>query len=356
MDAEPVRTSIARRLLDELGVGEAENGDRARATTRLCSSPEFAGRVVVIPAWEERDPSAVAAYFTAVADMVRDLPPADRPRTLVVARLRDVPQGMPDRIDTTSGTAHWWWGCTTSADTSVVVAMTRSAQHSPDVPEHLRSVQELVAVDVAASVAGPDLDLARHLAAGWDGRVSSLPDLVDGYVEARPPAPEIVWGGPGRHWSSPPGQLRTGWAQGLVDRWDGQVMVALAAFPADCRRQELSRRIWRGQHRALNPLIDMYRSILEQIVHRRSSTRVIELIAADGRTGRPERPGAGGLPMLELNQMRKAVRDLGLRLDPQEKRLLTAGCAVRNSLAHHDPVTDDEIRELLAAAHAMGVA
>lgn len=352
----PPPATIGGRVLAALhGADDDAVGSVADPVAALAADSQLNGRVIVVPAWEENDPDAVAALFTQLVATVKGRPAASRPRMLVAARIDDLLDTTLNRLDVLESRVHWWWGCTTQPDTAVTIALSRPAEPRAVGADHAHAIRELVAVDVAAAVAGPDLELARWLAVRWDGRCATLAATVqsfiaDGHTDPTP----VTWRERGRYWSAPPQELRADWASGKVDSWGGQIMISPCGLTPEAREAELQQRLWRGQHRALTPIIDEYRSMVEQVVHSRLSMRDLATIATDRRNSRPAINGFRGPPLLEIGQMRWAVKDRLVRLPQQYRDLLEALYRIRNALAHHCPVTDGDIDELITAASRLG--
>jgi hypothetical protein len=197
---------------------------------------------------------------------------------------------------------------------------------------------------VIAEVAGPDLRLATFLSARWDGYNASLAGRVTEYLSAVECALELDarWrAGSGR----PPPKLRPAWQQGLADRWEGDVRVSPAALPKQNLDAELDRLVWRGQARALNPVVDQFRLYLEERIKagvNAGSWR--ELTADDDRRSRPTTQPAR--PVLELNRMAWGVHTGRVRLTRADEDLLFCLRNTRNSLAHLVPLTDANLERL----------
>jgi hypothetical protein len=146
----------------------------------LLSSGELDGRLVVVCAWEDEAADEVAALLTRITATGKSMgvPPGQRPKVLVAARERDLPSALLDRIDPVTTRVHWWWGVYGRIDTAVVVADSRRRDRRNSIAERRVGVRERVVVEVLVEVAGPDLELARYLAASWDGQFSTLPDKI----------------------------------------------------------------------------------------------------------------------------------------------------------------------------------
>ena len=390
--AKPTVT-LAERFLVELEPGMAATGtaggvgfstDDARAgggdpVAALIASPAAGGKVVVIAAWHEQDPDGVGNLVARIVTSTRGRPVAERPRVLVGARLADLSPTFADRLDPLHCRVHWWWGRTSLSDTAVVVSMARpAAGRRRAAAGYAQLVRELVSADVVAELAGPDLMFARRLAATWDGRMSTLRTAADLAADVVPdvavvdpvgtPASEpaqdaltgagggvalAVWQPRGRHWEQPPRPLRAAWAAGTVDAWGGQVVVSLRAVVPGDRDAERERRVWRGQHRALTPLIDEYRALVERAFRAKASMATLGRIATAGRRTRLGAARAEPAAMLELQEMYWAVKDGWVQLPRVQWTLLRKLYEARNALAHLRPLTDTQIDAL---ADAIGLA
>lgn len=96
------------------------------------------------------------------------------------------------------------------------------------------------------------------------------------------------------------------------------------------------------------PIVDEYRGRLEQVFRDRASRAVLADMTQQDRLRKvapqPRRS------VLELGSMAWAVSSKRVRLPRTENELLFSLLDVRNSLAHLQPITDDEIERL---AHAL---
>ncbi|MEO6089965.1 MAG: hypothetical protein ABIQ18_43335, partial [Umezawaea sp.] len=231
-------------------------------------------------------------------------------------------------------------------DTAVVIAAARPPRRDrvPRGPADV--VGELVACEVMVEVAGPDLALADYLASSWDGRVGTLPDRIADLVYD---GDDVLPAGP-REWprsgERPVGELRSAWACGLVDVWDGQIRVSPVVNGALPYEVDLDVLVWRGQYRALMPIIDGYRALLERKVVARASMAVLaELdreVKVEGRPGLDQ----DSRTLLELSSMSWAVRTGRVRLPRPDSILLHCLRDIRNALAHHRPLTDRDVLNL----------
>lgn len=326
-------STVAQRLWTGC-MGEEEMPDDPLGELALRGA--LHGRVIVLCAWEENDPEDVGSLLTRLpADAKqRGLPPGERPRVLVAARTADLPVRLLDGLDPVTTRVHWWWAACGRLDTAVVAATARP-------PRRADFVRDLVAAEVVVEVAGPNLALAAFLATGWDGLVATLPEHLKAFThEGEVDLPRDlrhVRGSPER----PPAELRPAWNAGLADYWDGQLRltpVGGAPTPVD-----LATLVWRGQNRALTPLIDAHRARLEARVRSRASLAVL---AEMSRGTAPPGHEADRRTVLELGAMAWAVQTSRVRLSTVDKQLLFRLRDARNALAHLRPLDDDELAGL----------
>jgi hypothetical protein len=118
--------------------------------------------------------------------------------------------------------------------------------------------------DTITEVAGFDLNLADHLAAGWDGSYGTLSAALATFTgpawpprQDRPTKPH-QFPHSSTALSAPPVALLPMWDQGLVDRWDAFPAYVHACAISDLA--DLRSRVWRAQVRTLMPIIDEERS------------------------------------------------------------------------------------------------
>ena len=332
-EAEPLVQPVVERLAEVI---DPDAADEADPLATLAASDALRGRVVVVTAWEEDHPADVGSLLARLPALGKacGAVPLDRPRLLVVARERDLPRAVLERIDPVTTKVHWWWGVAGWLDTAIVVA----ADRRRDLPQD--SVRQRVASEVLIEVAGPDLVLAARLARSWDGRRDSLADLVDtGEEWAAARALRSV-----RAATRPPNEVRDLWNAGMADLWDGKVRISPRAGSAD-----LANLVWRGQHRALGPVVDDGRARLAEVVHRRASMAVIAEIT------RQNGDDSAAAPVLELGGMAWAVATRRVRLSVPDRDLLMCLRDTRNLLAHVCALSDaeiDRVERVLGAATA----
>jgi hypothetical protein len=332
--------SLAERLAETLDEPATSASDTVRA---LVGSLELRGRVIVVRAWNELDPADMADLLVRLPAVVKELgvPPADRPRLLMATRLRDLPDGVLDLIDSVTTSVIWWWGAVGRLDTAVVVALERSRRARTTSVEH--PVREQVIREVIAEVAGPDLALAGHLATTWDGRLATLAAELPEHRTAPGNAatanyrPTTV---------RPPLQFRTTWARGLLELWDGQIRPNHAIIALNERDDDLRAKVWRGQNRALTPFIDEHRARFENLVRSRASMTVLaELTRSEWRDRPDDHDTDPRRTALELGPMAWAVGTRRVRIPGAN--LLFCLRDIRNLLAHLRPLDDQDLDRLI---------
>ncbi|MER5262778.1 hypothetical protein ABTZ99_11975 [Actinosynnema sp. NPDC002837] len=351
IDTAPVTTvestsSVAERLLLAFKDPSDEVGDPLAVLT---SSDWLRRKVVVVRAWAEHDADDVASVFTRLTASSKEhgVPPEDRTRVLVAARPSDLPSRLLDKVDPVTTRVHWWWSACDRLDTAVVTAATRP-RVAPRGHSHRIDVRELVAVEVIVEVAGPDLLLAEGLASSWDGRRSTLRERIAAFAHAQddlaPDAARRRRGGGGR----PAEELRPAWNAGALELWDGQLRISPAVRGAIGSAVDLDNLVWRGQNRALMPLVDSWRARLEQTVRSRASTAILAELGREFRSGAPGVEEGGGRVTLELGAMAWAVSTSRVRLSRSDRELLFCLRDTRNALAHLRPLDDEDLDRVAA--------
>ncbi|MDI5975272.1 hypothetical protein [Amycolatopsis magusensis] len=274
-------TSVAERLLQV--VGEATSVDHAdEPLALLAASNWLRGKVVVICAWDENDPEDIASVVTRLTahSKERGLTPAERPRVLVAARLGDLPGWLLEQVDSITTKVHWWWGACGRLDTAVVASRFQRGRTRAPRTEFIRG---LIAFEVLVEVAGPDLLLADCLASSWDGRMATLGEQIDAFkhtdTDVLLPQRHALRSGGDR----PAAELRPAWMAGMVDLWDGQVRMSPALQGKPGQGEEITALVWRGQNRALTPLIDGCRAQLEKQIRARANHTVIAELLREHR-------------------------------------------------------------------------
>jgi hypothetical protein len=338
---ERATISVAERMLSVVRWASGLEHDELE---RVAASEWSRRKVFVLRAWDEPAASDVGSVLVRFAAMMKEigLSPKDRPKLLVAARESDLSRSELRQVDRMTARIHWWWGCTGRLDTEVVVVTARP-------PRRLDSrstiVADLVFNAVVVEVAGPDLALAEHLASTWDGTVVVLPERIKEFLTFSK-CFSVTVGQDGRAGHErPPEKLRPAWESGLVDLWDGEVRISPALDQQSRPGPDLNTLIWRGQSRALTPVIDRCRAYLTRKFESRARNAVLnQLLTPDGGSDATARRSPA---TLELRDMSRAVLDGRVRLDPPDRKLLSHSLRVRNALAHMIPLSDDDLRELL---------
>jgi hypothetical protein len=336
--------SVAERLLPfaEETIRGSEVDDPLAV---LAASQWIRNKVVVVCAWEENDPEDIAETLTRLTAYSREhgMPRIERPRLLVAARLGDVPCRLFDQIDPVTTRVHWWWGAYGRLDTAVVAATYQQRRTQATRADFVR---DLVAAEVLVEVAGPDLSLAEYLASSWDGRMVTLKEQLVAFEHADT---DVLL--PRRHLArgrgkSPVVELRQAWTAGLVDLWDGEVRTSPALDGVPGTAEEIATLVWRGQNRALTPLIDGLRAQLEEQVRSRASNAVIAELTRE--RGNDIAEAGHERSTLELGTMAWAVATKRVHISKADRDRLFCLRDIRNALAHLRPLNDIDIEHIAA--------
>jgi hypothetical protein len=129
----------------------------------------------------------------------------------------------------------------------------------------------------------------------------------------------------------------------VVDLWDGQVRISPAAEMTARVATEIDTLVWRGQSRALTPIVDEYRSRLEAKVRARANMAALSEMSLEDRRGAAK---TNGKSTLELGAMAWAVATRRVQLPRREVDLLFCLRDVRNALAHLRALTDQDLDRL----------
>jgi hypothetical protein len=322
---------------------------------QLTASPDSPGqtRPIVIRAWREPIPTAATDLLRRLVATVKEagLPPARRPRMLIVATAEDLPVDLPDQLSREDVAVHWWWGALGRLDTATVVSLARPRVARPAAHHQLL---EAVAQATVVEVCGPFVDLAALLAARWDGRPETLleelrlacADTVD---------PNALLPAHDRNASPahrPEQALRNHWSTGGVDSWDGRLRrhpahdLAQAHTVATC--------VWLAQNHALLPLLDDAREDFIGVVRRRSRlplARLVDLYGPRPVGGPPALHGDAAamdpLVGMELGDMWGAHLNSDIRLSEPERHRLRILWDARNRLAHRTPLDETRLQRLV---------
>ncbi|MCP2242704.1 hypothetical protein [Lentzea aerocolonigenes] len=315
----------------------------------LALDEQLSGKVVVLCGWDGWDTADLGACVSRFTALLKEhgLAPTSRPRLLVAVREGDLPASVLERSDPVTTKVHWWWDVYGRLDTATVAAAVRRQSPWKTTKGKTAILRQLVATEVLIEVAGPDLLLAEHLAGSWNGQASTLAEQIEAlpYDAVDDVVPAEIDGRAGG--ARPPQALRSAWRKGVVDRWDRRIRISPAAKLSSAEHGNLDSLIWRGQSRALTPLVDGCRARLEKVLRDNASASVIELLerGQDTHDWRRTRSRQG---TLELGAMAWAVSSRRVQLSRPDADLLFCARDVRNSLAHLSPLTDEELDRLAA--------
>ncbi|GGS07555.1 MULTISPECIES: hypothetical protein [Streptomyces] len=324
--------------------------------------------VIGIRAWAEPDGgpvrgAAVERLYRSLSAAVKaaGLPPGERPRLLVAARLRDLPTGLPDalHLDSAATTVHWWWGALGRLDVSTAVAscLTAARTAGRDGDSLGDRVLRQLTAETVIEVCGPDLELARRLALDWDGRQRTLDAALRRCLAAGTPvtggSPEAPTRMGARH--RPGVDVREAWSGGAIAAWEGRLRthpgtwypVGPAAELTGDARARLAALIAQAQQRVVLPWIEEARQRLAaRSLHHLN--RPVESVVEDYierpalhlRT-RPER----AFLEIQVGELLHAHRQGAVALPGHEAQLLRLLVKVRNILSHRSVLHDATVRE-----------
>jgi len=311
----------------------------------LASLPVPSPVVVVVHADDEHDADEVTALIRQYPALVRERPVHDSDRAVLlvigtVAKLRDV-----ERADPLITGVHWWWGVLSRLDL-LTVATLEATVNGGWHRELLDDLCSDLLPEVIAEVAGPDIDLAADLARNWDG---TYDDLVNRVAAAADDAESNDTGHAGYGHrdpasSAPSQRLWDQWTAGHVDAWGGRTRPSLRAVPKDDLGQALTERLWVGQARALNPVLDEIRHNLLDAVRDSSPASTMANLNRFYCNG-------AGVDTIELNDLRRAIRDGPITIDSRQRDLLDHAVGARNQLAHREFVHDSRLRAISQLSH-----
>ncbi|MEV8585996.1 hypothetical protein [Streptomyces sp. NPDC051180] len=356
---------LTARLGDRLGVTPDQ------AVPALVARARGQRPVVGVRAWREHDGGqGAAALFRSLAAAVKEagLPPGERPRLLVVARLGDLPEPLPDALRDGHGdtAVHWWWGVLGRLDTATAILSAPDHGHGPGRARDPLAdrVRRAVRSETVVEICGPDLELARLLVLEWDGAQHTLADALGRCLAATgaPPPGECP---PLRRIGAlarPGTELRRAWSRGAVVSWEGRLRHHVAvwhpAAPADGTapaptadaRARLAALVSQAQQRVLTPWIEEARQRLaaRALGH---LTRPVAAVVAE----HAERPAAElrGDPErafgeLQVGELLGAHISGSLALPPDDARLLRLLVMARNVLSHRSVLYDRTLDDLCA--------
>lgn len=354
----PPASSVAElleRLAKELhshadGRSPADEADNVLA--RLTGDPAVPGdgRVIVVRAWRETVPAAATDVLRRLAAAAKEagLPPARRPRMLVVAAPSGLPAELPDQIAREDAAVHWWWGAHGRLDTATVVSVARPRPLGPAAHHRLL---DAVAQATVVEVCGPFIDVAEKLAACWDGVPETLLEQVRhaaGAAGASEPATRGEWSR--RSPLQPDASLRPGWNRGVLEAWDG-LLRPHPGCEADLECA-VATRMWLAQNRVLLPLLDDAREEFTEVIRRRSRLPPGHLAGQyrprpAGTAATASDTAAGTLMGMELGAMWAAHVNSQVRLTRPEADRLRVLWDARNRLAHRTALDGARLKRLV---------
>lgn len=328
-------SSLVRRILAAycrfMGLAIPDTGDDP--LVQLAEIPAAGTTVVVVRADQEVDGSEISGLLQRYPVLVREA--GRRPPLLLVVGTPSVMQGLAP-VDPLTTAAHWWWGVLGRLDVLTVATLVK-----PRAPHRQRDRMEQLSEDlvpeIIAEVAGPDLELAEHLGRDWDGTAAGLCQFVERVTSPFDDDARVATrshAGP-----RPPQRLWEEWSDGRVAAWNGRTRIPLRHLTAPRSHSELRDRLWIGQARALNPVLDEVRRSLVDEVGRVHSAQVL---------GEVDRLycQCDGFETIELNDLKKAADGGYLTIGGALRRLLLCARSTRNDLAHRRCVSDRKLWDL----------
>lgn len=289
--------------------------------TDLARHEVLAGRVIglTLPPEAPEWAAFTADFLTALPA----IPEQDRPQLLVFCGPDDLSKFRSQRLPITE---RWWWGVVGRLDTTI------AAFHA------LGDRADSVMAACITEVCGYDLAFVDALAQSWDGSLNELLDIVKGAEEPEATVEESSSLSGTAAGVSPPPRLHGDWDRGVADAWERyEPFITPTAVPERGRAEVLRNRVWRGQLRELMPLVDEERARLE----------------AWARSG-PTTERCVSYP-IEIGYLTKLMNeDQNLRRRSGHLRRQAAAWLrnTRNTLAHRDIVSPDDIAEGLALLDA----
>ncbi|MER8045203.1 hypothetical protein [Streptomyces sp. NPDC094032] len=371
--------SLLGRLGKELSVGADQ------AVTRLVALERERRPLVGVRAWTETDTPApeqtqppgqgprgtsVAHLFQSLAAEIKEagLAPGERPRLLVVARLRDLPESLPDELGKAYGdtAVHWWWGTLGRLDTATFIAPLldhRPAGASKGRDPSAERIRRAVRAETIVEVCGPDLDLARRLVQEWDGTQDTLEVVLERCLAAgpgsRPDCPRLDRVGA---LPRPGPDLRLAWAGDAIVSWEGRLRLHVAswhpagdggpaALPREESRTRLTALISQAQQRVLVPWIEEARQrvAVRALGHLTRPPWTVVSQYADRPPAILDTMPERAFLELQVGELLKAYRGGALALPTDDARLLRLLVTSRNVLAHRSVLYDRTLDELCAA-------
>ncbi len=217
-----------------------------------------------------------------------------------------------------------WWGRLNRLDTALLLHSAAGRRGADKTRQ-----------TAIAELARYDLSLALHLFDTWDGRLQSLGNLLVAYSQSRPelvtsepvlrPAPD----------DRPSVELRSAWASGACDRWDGEGVTWHASALAKHAPEQLERALWRAQAATLLPLLDQQRERVLAWLDRQGHSQRLRQTArndpaeiADLWYYMRHRGGMGARPQMALVTWLRDARNDVAHLRCLDDQRLQAGLAL----------------------------
>lgn len=279
----------------------------------LVGHPDTDANLVFVDARDTDPPTrrAWVEFASACASAGVSLRPGDRCAVTIAVTPADI--AVPDQD--TNLRILWWWGVLGPLDIDVWLS-----QYSH--PNQARPA-------MIAEVARWDLDLATRLATRWNGTREGLAHFVT-------LAPDLPVPASKRSGIFPDSNL-LGWTHGWFESWAGRV-----AWIPTCE-DDLDRRLWSGQIRAIYPWLEEFRAwaggrIAPLLRNKyRLSPHVVEETV-----------------QLELGPLLARCDDEGYKLPYELRDALRKARRTRNDLAHFTVVSPAKVAELYDAAARAG--
>ncbi|MDP9948467.1 MULTISPECIES: hypothetical protein [Streptomyces] len=324
--------------------------------------------VIGIRAWAEPDGgpvrgAGIEGLHRSLSAAVRaaGLPPGERPRLFVVARLRDLPEGLPDELHQDSGATavHWWWDALGRLDVSTAVASCLAAARTAgqDGDSSGERVRRQLTAETVVEICGPDLELARGLALGWDGQQRTLDAALRRCLAAGPPVTGGTAEAPARMGARrrPGTDVREAWSGGAIAAWEGRLRphpgtwypVGPAAELTGDARARLAALIAQAQQRVVLPWIEEARQRLavRSLSHlKRPVESVVEDYIERPALHLRDRPERAFLE-IQVGELLHAHRQGAVALPGHEAQLLRLLVKVRNILSHRSVLHDATLKE-----------
>jgi hypothetical protein len=275
------------------------------------------------------------AILSRLESETRSAPNTER-LTLVTIGDRDhLPQFPGRETSDVSLATVWWWNRIARWDVAAYMA-----QVDPAVAES-RIVGD-VKTETIVEIARWDLELAETMAKSWSGdpqdlgsflNAQNLPARINDIAEQCGPRPSEA--------------ILDLWDCSLVDGWHDICSPSAHALTAEPKR--IDRLVWAAQARVLLPWIEERREVLHERVkalmgRNRFQAALTDLFDEPPNTAGPIEIG----PLRRIVELRLGGTDITVR--SAARRLNNA----RNHLAHLEPLSLGQLRELVVAGAKLG--